>query len=117
MSNQLGIDAFQIGQDNQLLQIGLIPDISLSVWVCLPPFLCSHAKHCDVQHICLIGIGNTLLPRGYVRRNQHFFNSIRMDSVIDFGQSPVQIPSKSKPTVFVGLQSLVIFDDIQLKLG
>ena len=43
--------------------------------------------------------------------------SFILDSVIDFGQSPVQIPSKSKPTVFVGLQSLVIFDDIQLKFG
>lgn len=38
-----------------------------------------------------------------VRRDQHVFDSIGMDTVIDFCQCPVEIPAKGKPAVFIRL--------------
>ena len=45
------------------------------------------------------------------------FYGVRVDSIIDFCQFPVQVPSKGQATVFVRFQALVVFDNIQLEFG
>ena len=71
--------------------------------VCLPPFFCCDAEQCYIQDISLAGIGKALPLWSDVRRDQHVFDSIGMDTVIDFCQCPVEIPAKGKPAVFIRL--------------
>ena len=39
-----------------------------------------------------------------------------MDAVIDLCECSVQIPSERKPAVFIGLQALIVLDDVQFEL-
>ena len=43
------------------------------------------------------------------------FYGIRVDSIIDFGQFTVQVPSQGKAAVFFRLQTLIVLDNIQLE--
>lgn len=107
------IQVLQIGQADQLRDIGVVTDIPFQIGMAVPPLLCSHTEQGHVQHIGFTGIHHGNLLCGKLRRNQVLLDSICMDAVIDLGQISLDVPAKLFH--FLGLEPLKLLDQIQFE--
>ena len=108
------IQVFQIGEADQLRDIGVVSDISFQIRMAVPPLFCSHTEQGHVQNIGFTGIHHGDLLCGKLRRNQIFLDGVRMDAVVDLGQVSLNVPAKLFH--FLGLKSLKLFDQIDFEL-
>ena len=94
LTDKQGIQVLQVGETDELRDVGIIPDSAGPVSMRLPPLLCCYAEQRHVEHIRFgcVDRGN-LLP-GQFGRYQVLFDSISMDPLIDLCQIAPDIPAK-----------------------
>ena len=109
------IQVFQIGQADQLRDIGVVADVSFEIRMAVPPLLCSHTEEGHVQDIGFTGIHYGNLLWGKLWRNQILLDGIRMDAVVDLGQISLDVPAKLFH--LLGLEPLKFLDQIQLEFN
>ena len=116
LTDQHGVEAFEIGQDDELLQRGVVTEIALGVGVGVAPLPGGLAKEGHVQQVSLVGIDETGLGLGDGRRNECFLDGIGMDAVVDLGQGALEVPAKLEAGVFFFFEPLELLDEIELEL-
>ena len=92
--DEYGIEILHVGQTDQLVDGGIIPDIAFQIGILFSPHLRGHAEHGHVQHVGFIGIDDACLLRGHLDRNQVLFDRVGMDTVIDLGQFAFGAPAE-----------------------
>ena len=113
--NKKGVEVFQIGETNQLGDIGIISDIALLATAFLTPFLCCQPEQSHIQDIGFTGVNIIDLCLRHLPGNQIFFNSVRMDAIVDFGQISLDIPAELLS--FILFKPLEFLDKIELKFN
>ena len=61
LADEDGVEAFEVGEDDELLQRGVIPDIALGGWMRIAPLFGGLAEEGDVEQIRLAGIDRASL--------------------------------------------------------
>lgn len=81
------------------------------------PFPGRLAEQSHIEHIGFAGVGERLLLFGNQLRDQVVFDGVGVDLVVDFGNDAIHVPLKRDAAVFIGLEALIILDDVELELG
>ena len=81
---QDSVVTFKIGKNKEMVQVSIITNISLFARIFLAPVFCCFSKQGNIQQISFISIDIRLLRLCKFRQNQMLFDSIRVDSVIQF---------------------------------
>ena len=108
------VQVFEIGQTDQLRDIGVVPDISCFVWIRIPPHGSGHAEKSHVQDIRFRGINSVNLRFSQFVGDKIFLDDIGMNPIVDFGQIPPDVPTQLL-FLFI-LQPLELLDEIKFKL-
>ena len=94
LMNEMGIQGFQVGQADQLRNIGFIADIALATGVFIPPLLGGFTEQRHVQQVGFAGVNLTDLLRCQRGRNQFGFDRIGVNAVVDLGQVAADVPTQ-----------------------
>jgi len=108
------IEIFQIGQTDQLADIGIITDIPLFFGIFFPPLFGGLAEQRHVQNISFRGVNLAGLLFVQGARDQVFSDGIGVNAVVDFGKIATNIPTKL--FLFLFFKALKLFDEIELEL-
>ena len=117
MTDEHGIEAFQIGEDDELLERSVIADGSLGVGMGVAPLFRGLAEEGDVEQVGFVGIDERGLGLGDGGRDECFFDGIGVDAVIDLGEGALEVPVKLEAVVFVVLEALEFLDEVELELN
>ena len=116
MTDENGIEAFEIGEDNKLLQRSVIPDVTLGVRMGITPLFRGLAEEGDIEQIGLAGIDGGGLRLGDGWRDERFLDRVGVDAVVDLGEGALEVPIELEPVVFVILEALKFRDEVELEL-
>lgn len=75
LADKDGVEAFEIGEDDELLQRGVVADVALRVGMGIAPLLRGLAEEGDVEQVGLAGIHGGRLRFGDGRRDEGSFIS------------------------------------------
>ena len=114
--DELGIEAFKIGEDEELLDGGMIPHVSIERWVGIAPLPGGKAEEGNIQEIGLGGVGDGGLGGGDFRRDEVGLDGIGVDAVVQLGKGAVEVPSEGEALVFIFLEALEFLDEVELEL-
>ncbi len=117
MADEDGIEAFEIGEDDELLQRSVVADVALGVGMGIAPLFRGLAEEGDVEQVGFVGIDERGLGLGDGRRDERLFDGVGVDAVIDLGERALEIPPELEPVVFVVLEATEFFDQIDFELG
>lgn len=81
LADEDGVEAFEVGEDDELLQRGVIPHIALGGGIGIPPLFGGLAEEGDVQQIRLAGIDSASLCLGDGRRDEGVLDGVGVDAV------------------------------------
>ena len=98
MADEHGVEAFEIGEDDELLQRGVVAEVALGARVGVAPFFRG------------LGFGDG----GW---DACFLDRVGVDAVVDFGELALEIPTELKAVVFVVLEALELLDEVKFELG
>ncbi len=98
MADEHGVEAFEIGEDDELLQRGVVAEVALGARVGVAPFFRG------------LGFGDG----GW---DECFLDRVGVDAVVDFGERALEIPTELKAVVFVVLEALELLDEVKFELG
>jgi hypothetical protein len=116
LADEHGIEALQVGQDNELLQRGVVANVTFGVGVGVSPLFGGLAEQGDVEQIGFVGIDETCLCLGDRGWNQRLFDRIGVDAVVDLGQRPLEVPFQLEAVVFLVFEAAKLFDQINFEL-
>ena len=116
MPDENGVEAFEIGEDNELLQRGVIEEVALGVGMSVAPLFRGLAEEGDIEQIGLVGIDERGLLFRDARRYERLFDGIGVDAVVDLGEGALEIPAELETVVFVVLEALEFLDEVELEL-
>ena len=117
MADEHGIEAFEVGEDDQLFQRSVIAHVARGVRMGVAPLLRGLAEKGDVEQIRLLGVNEGGLGFGDGGRDERIADGVGMDAIVDFRQSALEVPIEFEAVVFVGLEAAELFDQIYLKFG
>ena len=103
LADEDGIEAFEIGEDNKLLERCVIADISISVGMRIAPLLRGPAEKGDVEQVGFVGIDELRLSFGDRGWEERLLDGVRVDAVVDLGQGSLEVPAEFETVVFVVL--------------
>ena len=115
--NELGVHVFDIGEDEELFEAGVVAHVAVLAGVRVPPLPGGLAEKGDVEEIRLRGVGEGGLLRGDFSRNQMGLDGVGVEPVVDLGEGAIEIPSERKAAVLVLLEPLEFLDEVDFKLG
>jgi len=115
LSDEDGVEAFEIGKHDQLLQWRVIADVALGVRVSVAPLLRGLSEEGDVEQVGLVRVdeGGLLLAHG--DRNERLLDGIGVDAVVDLGEGALEAPPELEAVVFVIFETLEFFDEVELE--
>ena len=116
MTDENGIKAFEIGEDNQLLQRSVVADVSLGVRMGIPPLFRGLAEEGDVEQVGFAGINGGGLRLGDGWRDEGFLDRVGMNAVVDLGEGALEVPIQLEAVIFVVFKALEFLDEIQFEL-
>jgi len=111
-----GIVGFNIGQNKQLLQRGIVANVSFAAGVLGSPLGGCHSKQSHVEHVGFVGINVGLLLLGEVGRQQVLLDGISVYAVVELGYFAVEVPREGQTRVLVELQTAVVLHQVKLEL-
>ena len=94
LTDQDGVHAFEIGQDDKLLDGGLIPDVPLGLGIGIAPFLGGLSEEGDIQEVGLGSVFQNGVLFGEGRWNLDIPDRIGLVAVVDFGKCPLVVPTE-----------------------
>ena len=115
LTDQDRVEAFQVGEDDELLQGGVVADVALGIGVRVSPLLGGLAEKGDVKEVGLAGINERRLGLGDAGRDERFLDGVGVDAVIDLGEGSLEIPAELEAVVFLVLEALEFDDEVELE--
>ena len=89
LADEDGVEAFEVGEDDELLQRGVVADIAFGIGVGVAPLFRGLAEEGDVEEVGLAGVGEAGLGLGDRGWDEGFFDRVGVDAVIDLGEGAV----------------------------
>ena len=114
--NELGVHAFHIGEDEQLLDAGVIADVAFQLGVGITPLPRGLPKQRDVEQIRFGRLGDGRLRGRDLGRNQVRLHRVGVDAIIQLRQRAVEVPREREPAILVILEPLKFLDEVKLEL-
>ena len=96
LADKHGVETFEIGEDDELLNRRVVADIALGVGMGVAPLRGGLAKESDVEQVGFAGVG--------------------VDAVIDLRESALKVPAELEAVVFVVFEALEFLDEVELEL-
>ena len=115
MADQDGVEAFEIGEDDELLQRGVVADVAVGIGVGVAPLFRSLAEKGDVEEIRLAGVGEAGLGFGDSGGNERLLDRVGVDAVVDLGKGALEVPIKLEAVVFLVLEALELLDEVEFE--
>ena len=115
LADKDGVEAFEIGEDDELLQRGVVADVALRVGMSIAPLLRGLAEEGDVEQVGLAGIHGGRLRFGDGRRDEGVLYRVGVDAVIDLCEGALEIPTELEAVVFFVLEALEFLDQVELE--
>ena len=88
-----GVQAFHIGQADELVNGGIITNVSLEIGIGVPPFSRRHAEQGDIKKVGLIGIDKGNLFLRHFGRNEILLDGIGVNAIVHFREFPFGSPA------------------------
>ena len=114
--DQLRVHPFDVGEDKQLLNGGVIAHITLQGGVGILPLFGGLPKKGHIEQVGFGGIGDGGLGGGNRGRDQVRFDGVGVDAVIQLGKGPIQVPCERQAAVFVLFEPLELLDEVEFEL-
>ncbi len=114
MADEHGIEVFEIGEDDELLQRRVIANVALGVGMGIAPLLRGLAEKGDVEQVGFVGIDERGLGLGDRRREERFLDGVGVYAVVDLGEGALEVPPELEAIVFVVLEALEYLDEVEL---
>lgn len=111
------IETFEIGEDDELFQRGVIADVALGIGMGIAPLLRVLAEEGDVEQVGLVRVDEGGLFLAYGDRDQRRLDGIGVDAVIDLGEGALEASPELEAVVFVIFETLEFDDQVELELG
>jgi len=115
LTDEDGVQAFEVGEDNELFERGVVADVALGVGVGVAPLLGGLSEQGDIEEVGLAGInrGGLGLRDGW--RKEGLLGGVRVDAVIDFGEGALKFPIQLEAVVFLVLEATEFLDQIDFE--
>ena len=117
MADEDGVQAFEIGEDDQLLQRGVVANVALSIGMSITPLFGGLAEQGDIQQIGLAGIDGACLSLGDGGWDERLLDGIGVDAVVDLGEGALEVPIELETVILVILEALELDNQVELELG
>ena len=82
LADEHGVEAFEVGEDDELLERRVVAEVALGVGVRVAPLFRGLAEEGNVEQIGLAGIHEVGLGRGDGGRDQGLLDGIGVDPII-----------------------------------
>lgn len=115
MADEDGIEAFQVGEDDELFEWGVVADVALGIGVGIAPLFGGLAEEGDVEEVGFVRIDEGCLGLGDGGWEECFFDGIGVDAVVDLGEGALEVPIQLEAVVFLVLEALEFFDELELE--
>ena len=115
--DELRVEALQICQHQELFDRCVVAHIAVEFWISIAPLFGGQAEKSDIEKIRLGGVGDSCLGGSDFGRNQVALNRIGVDAVIELRKGAIEVPSEGKTAVFVVLEALEFFDEVDFEFG
>ena len=115
LADEDGVQAFEVGEDDELFERGVVADVALGVGVGVAPLLGGLSEKGDIEEVGLAGINRGGLSLRDGRRKEGLLDGVGVDAVIDFGEGALEIPIQLQAVVFIVLEALEFPDEVELE--
>ena len=85
LSDQYGVEAFEIGKDHELFKRGMVANVAISIRMIRAPLPCCLTEQRDIQNIGFSSIGDSGLSLRQHRWDECVPDCVRMNSIVDLG--------------------------------
>ena len=116
LADEDGVQAFEVGEDDELFERGVVADVAFRVGVGVVPLLGGLSEEGDIEEVGLAGINRGGLSLRDGRRKEGLLDGIGVDAAIDFGEGALEISIKLQAVVFIVLEALEFLDEVELEL-
>ena len=99
MADEHGVEAFEVGEDDELFQRGVVAEVAFTTGVCIAPLFGGLAEEGDVEQVRLAGIDGGGLRLGDGRRDEGVLDGAGMNAVVDGGEAN---PQEARAMVMAG---------------
>ncbi len=110
LADEHGVEAFEIGEDNELLQRGVVADVAVGSGLGVAPLFCGLAEEGDVEKVRFAGIDGGSLRFGDGWRNEGVLDGVGVDAIVDLGEGALEVPTKLQAVVFLVLETTEFLD-------
>ena len=117
LADEHGVEAFEIGEDDELLQRRVVADVALGVGMGIAPLLRGLAEESDVEQVGFVGIDEGCLSLGDSGREERLLDGVGVDAVVDLGEGALEVPTELEAVVFVVLEPLEFLDQVNLEFS
>jgi hypothetical protein len=115
LANEHGVEAFEVGEDDELLEGCVVADVALGFGMGVAPLLGGLAEEGDVEQVGLAGVNEVGLGLGDSGRDKRLFDGVGVDAVVDLGQRPLEVPAGLQAVVLLVLEALKFLNQVQLE--
>jgi len=115
LADKRGVETLQIGEDDELLQRGVVAKVALGIGMRIAPLLRGLAEEGDVEEVRFVSIDEARLLTVHVGRDESLLDNIGVDAVIDLGEGALEVPGELESVVFVVLEALEFLDGVELE--
>ncbi len=115
MADKHGVEAFQIGEDDELLQRRVVAEVALGAGMGVAPLFGGLAEKGDVEQVAFVGIDKGGLGLGDGGWDEGVLDGVGVDAVIDLGEGALEVPVELEAVVFVVLEALKLLDEVNLE--
>ena len=112
MADKHSVEAFQIGEHDELLQRGVVAEVALGSGMRIAPLLRGLAEEGNIEEVRFVGVDEARLLFVHAGRDESLLDLIGMDAVIDLGEDALEVSVKLKAVVFVVLEALEFLDKV-----
>ena len=114
--DELGVQAFDVGEHEQLLDGGVVAHVAVELGVGVAPLFGGLAEEGDVEQVGLAGVGDGGLRGRDLGRDEVRLDGVGVDAVVELGEGAVEIPGEREAAVLVVLEALEFLDEVELEL-
>jgi hypothetical protein len=114
--DQFGVHAFEVGQDEELLDGGVVAHVAIEFGVGVAPLPCGPPEEGDIEQIGLAGVDDRRLRRRHRSWDDVLLDGIRVDAVVEFRERSIEVPREREAAALVVLEALELLDEVELEL-
>ena len=115
--DQLGVQGLDVGEDEQLLDGGVVAHVAIKFGVRITPLAGGLAEESDVEQVGFGGVGDGGLGGGDLGRDEVLFDRVGVDAVVELGEGAIEVPRQGEAAAFVFFETLEFLDEVNLELG